>query len=364
MNPSFQSFSFGCRVNEAEKQLLDKRLLHDGYSWDDTRPTFFIINTCAVTGKAEREVRQFIYQTKKKYPETKIILTGCSATLWKNNSIDMPYADHIISNDEKNSIPDFLLSLLPLTKNKAYLSSAQKSSNDKFLTSGRLMVKIGDGCVRNCTYCIVPKLRGKPSNKTIKNIIKEIQSHDEPISEIILTAINTEYFGMKEKTSLWQLVDEILKRTNVPLVSFGSVNPWSFDDSFFQWYGVNRDNPRFMHFFHIPVQSGSDTVLARMHRGYKAREIGEKMKRIKEMNPKAFIGTDVIVGFPGETEKEFEETYEFLKKSPIDKLHVFRYSNRPGTEASKLKNEPTPQEKRNRSRKLIELGKDPSASSG
>lgn len=346
------SFTFGCRVNEAEKQRLDQELLDAGFSWDEQNPDFYIINTCAITGKAEREVRQHIYQTRKKYPLTKIIATGCSATLWMKNKTLPIGADYWIDNTEKFSIPTRLSELTEL-------SSASKGQTvpDKFLKTGRYMIKIQDGCNRFCSYCIVPYTRGRATSKTIKEIINEIQNITSPIQELILTAINTEYFGLDTGETLSQLVDAILLQTKVGRVSFGSIHPWSITDEFLSWYKTNNDNPRFVHFFHIPIQSGSTAILEVMHRPYKKENLLKNLTTIHDINPQALIATDIIVGFPGEGEKEFEETYQFLERSPITKFHMFRYSPRPATVASTMKDTVSSQIKRERSKRLIDLGK-------
>jgi len=222
------------------------------------------------------------------------------------------------------------------------------------------MIKIQDGCDRFCSYCIVPYLRGKPKSKLIENIIKEIKTHNKPPNEVILTAINTECFGKDTGETLIQLIDAVLKQTTVPEISFGSIHPWSITDKFLQYYQSIIPTNRCIPFFHIPIQSGSNKILKFMNRGYTKEELMEKLNKIKHINPQAFIGTDIIVGFPGETEVEFQETYEFLISAPIDKIHVFRFSPRPGTTAEKLEKiykEITPEEKRLRSKLLLELSK-------
>lgn len=357
MKNTFISFTFGCRVNEAEKQRLDQELLDAGFSWDETFPDFYIINSCAITGKAEREVRQHIYQIRKKYPQTKIIATGCSATLWIKNKTLPIGADYWIDNTKKNTIPKLLKQLVTPAFVPQKTRDYGEVNRDKFLTTGRVMIKIQDGCNRFCSYCIVPYTRGRATSKTIQEIISEIKQIKTPIKELILTAINTEYFGVDIGEKLTDLVDTILAKTDVEKISFGSIHPWSITPEFLSWYAKNKDNPRFVHFFHIPIQSGATSILEAMHRPYKKEKLLQHLQMIHKINPNALIATDVIVGFPGEGEKEFEETYQFLKKSPITKFHVFRYSPRPGTVAAKLKNEPTPQEKRERSKRLIELGK-------
>lgn len=344
------SFSFGCRVNEAEKQVLDKQLINAGFSWDEQHPAFYIINSCAVTGKAEREVRQHIYQMRKKYPETKIVATGCSATLLIKKNTLLKEVDYWIANNDKHKIAELL-------QNHTGVRQLTDGNNiyDKFLKSGKVMVKIQDGCDRFCSYCIVPFTKGRATSRSISEILVEIQQSTFSIREVILTAINTEYFGKNTGETLMELVDSILMHTKVDRVSFGSIHPWSITSKFLSWYKKNKNNPRFVHFFHIPIQSGSDNILKLMNRHYTTKELLEKLQALHQINPHALIATDIIVGFPGETEKEFEETYDFLKKSPITKLHVFRYSPRPDTAAEKVKDEVIPQIKKERSKKLIEL---------
>ena len=360
MKRTFYSFSFGCRVNEAEKIALDKKLLALDYKWDEFHPDFYIINSCAVTGKAEREVRQHIYQTRKKFPETIIVVTGCAATSWKQQNIQITEIDYLIENTKKDKIPEILsqnhLSGLQIQSPKDKKNTI--NIHDKFISSGRRMIKIQDGCDRFCSYCIVATLRGKPQSRSIENIVKEIQANESETQEIILTAINTECFGKDTGETLIGLIQAILKNTTIPVISFGSIHPWSITDEFLSFYTSILSTNRFLPFFHIPIQSGSDTILRLMNRGYTSDEIKNTVIKLKTINPNTIIGTDIIVGFPGETDREFQETYDFLQTSPIDKIHVFRFSPRIGTAAEKLRKiykEPTPIEKRERSAKLIKL---------
>jgi threonylcarbamoyladenosine tRNA methylthiotransferase MtaB len=362
MSPTFYSFSFGCRVNEAEKVVLDKKLLALDFKWDEQHPDFYIINSCAVTGKAEREVRQHIYQTRKKFPKTIIVVTGCAATSWKQQNIHIQEINYLIENTKKDKIPEILSqgNLNSSQNNNTNNSTNTINTNDKFIASGRKMIKIQDGCDRYCSYCIVAKLRGKPQSKTIENIINEIQANESETQEIILTAINTACFGKDTGETLIGLIQAILKNTTIPVISFGSIHPWSITDEFLSFYTSILSTNRFLPFFHIPIQSGSDTILRLMNRGYTSNEMKQTMQNIKKINPSASIGTDIIVGFPGETDREFQETYEFLQNAPIDKIHVFRFSPRIGTAAEKLKKiykEPTSLEKKERSEKLIKLQK-------
>lgn len=356
---TFYSFSFGCRVNEAEKENLDKKMLEAGFSFNKDSPNIFIINTCAVTHKAEREARNLIYQIKRKSPKTKIIVTGCAATYWQKNNLykNLPI-DLLVDNINK----EFLVKII---RNRFSQSSTLDRSGrekggviSKFLSSNRLLVKIQDGCQRFCTFCIVPYLRGLPKSRKIEEIIEEINHYPEKISEVILTAINTEAFGLDTGESFIDLIEKVLAKTTVPRLSFGSIHPWSITPQFINFYQKISTENRLVNFFHIPLQSGSNTVLKLMKRGYQAEEILEKLYALQKINPLSLLATDVIVGFLGETNHEFKETYQFLEKSPLVKFHIFRFSKRKNTAAfymAKNLKEPTEEEKKKRAKALADL---------
>jgi len=360
MNKTFHIYSFGCRVNEAEKVQMELSLQQHGFINDKKNPSIALINTCAVTEKAEREARQLIYKLKKN-SQSKIIITGCSATYWlkTNKYQNLPF-DLCIENTNKEYTIDLILKKLFqtntfLNKNK---TNQQIVSPDKFINSGRLMIKIQEGCHRFCSYCIVPYLRGKPKSFLIHYLKSIIQNYEGKISEIILTAINTEAFGKDTGESLSDLIQAIIEKTDVPRISFGSIHPWSITSEFLKWYSDLKQKERFVHFFHIPLQSGSNKILALMKRGYTTEEFLWKINEIKKINPFAFIATDVIVGFLDESDTDFEQTYSFLENSPISKFHVFRYSKRDNTAAyymAKRLKEPTYDAKKKRSKALIKL---------
>ena len=354
---SFSSFSFGCRVNQAELENINREFQKKGFQYRKENSDFIIINSCAVTQKAERKTRQLIYQLKRKYPDSKIIVTGCAATLWQQKKVNIK-GIILIPNSQKNNLVKLLIS-----RQKTNPKS-DKNPFSKYLPSGRFLLKIQDGCNRHCSYCIVPFLRGTAKSQKISKIIREIKSAQN-IKEVILTAINTENFGMHSRETLTELIRAIFTGTKVARICFGSIHPWSLTDEFLDYYKkiVNDKllSKRFVHFFHIPIQSGSDRILKLMNRGYAIAEIAKKINKLHQINPHALIATDIIVGFPGETEKDFQETYNFLKKSPISKFHIFRFSKREGTRAFSLaKNlgEVKPQIMSVRAKKILLLGKD------
>jgi threonylcarbamoyladenosine tRNA methylthiotransferase MtaB len=194
--------------------------------------------------------------------------------------------------------------------------------------------------------------------KKIEEIVKEINNYPEKISEVILTAINTEAFGLDTGESFIDLIEKVLEKTSIPRLSFGSIHPWSITPQFINFYQKILTTNRFVKFFHIPLQSGSNTILKLMKRGYTREEILEKLHALQKINPLSLLATDVIVGFLGETKTEFEETYRFLEKSPLVKFHIFRFSKRKNTAAfymAKNLKEPGEEEKKKRAKALAEL---------
>lgn len=356
--PTFCFHSFGCRVNQAEIEAISQNLIKEGFLYSEANPDIFIINTCAVTAKAEREARQYIFQVKKRCPKTKLIVTGCSVTYWKKNNLykDLPVDLYVVNNQKEN-----LLSIISnfIHKQNHLPSNPANKVVDKYLSSGRVIIKIQDGCQRFCSYCIVPYLRGKPKSKRIKDVMKTIRFRvGNIIKEVILTAINTEAYGVDTGETLSQLIQTILTASTVSRLSFGSINPWSLNEDFFKLYIKLAGSERLIDFFHIPLQSGSNKILKLMRREYTTKEYLDKICRIKKINPLAFIATDVIVGFFDETDKDFKDTYKFLEKAPIDRFHVFRFSKRLNTAAYYMSgkyNEPLDRIKKVRSEALIDL---------
>ncbi len=356
MAQTFASFSFGCRVNQAEKEEIDRQLVGKGYAWNESSPSLYIVNTCAVTHKAEREAKQHVYQARKRFPEAKIVVTGCAVTNWLKKKDNLPQADLLIDNTQKEYLVSVVLKRFGEGSRQV---QAQVPMRDKFLDSKRVIIKIQDGCQRFCTFCIVPYLRGLPKSRSTDDIVRSINHWSASMKEVVMTAINTQAFGFDSKERFVDLVRRTLEETTIPRLSFGSIHPWSIDEDFFNLYEEYKDNDRFVDFFHIPLQSGCDKILKLMKRGYTRGEFMEKLDRIARMNPYAFIGTDVIVGFLEETDTDFADTYDFLEKTPINKFHVFRFSPREHTAANYLRQrltEPKAEDKQRRAKALADLG--------
>jgi len=359
---TFSSYSFGCRVNEAEKIAIDNQMVVAGFLNTQDHPDVYIINSCAVTVKAEREARQMILKLKRENPTLKLVVTGCGVTHWKKNDIwnNIPI-DLIISNTDKEFTTRLILKRFykDVAIKKKLPQDSTLLQGDKFLSSGRVMIKIQDGCHRFCTYCIVPYLRGTPTSKKISAILNDLNTFGSKASEVIYTAINTEDFGKDTNETVMNLIDQTLVHTKIKRISFGSIHPWSINDAFIKYYRNLSLNTRFSNFFHVPLQSGSNKILRLMKREYVIEEIIEKLNQIRNISPLSLIATDIIVGFLEETDKDFEETYKLLELSPINRFHVFRFSPRQNTAAYYLKkrlDEPIDKKKMERAKRLAALG--------
>lgn len=371
-NDTFYTYSFGCRVNQAEKEVIDREMQDSEYTMSAKMPNIVIINTCAVTHKAEREAKQLIYRLKRENAAGQVIITGCSATYWKKNNLlkKLP-VDLVIDNINKEFLVKILkkkLSGRSMHNRGGYASDGppslklQRVNKDKYLSSGRALIKIQDGCQRFCSFCIVPYLRGTPKSETIKNLVFQLANKNlkRKINEVIFTAINTEAFGYDTGEKLITLINRTIKSTKISRISFGSIHPWSISNEFLDYYKKILPLNRLVNFFHVPVQSGSNKILNLMKRGYSRGEVMEKLNKLHKINPLAMIATDVIAGFLDETDIDFQETYDFLEKSPISKFHIFRFSNRNNTAAhymAKNLKEPSNKIKIKRAKMLAKLGK-------
>ncbi len=354
----------------AEKEALDRQLQQRGLTEDNESPDIYVLNTCSVTHKAEREARQMINQIRKKHSDTKIVVMGCAATNWIKRKVSVDHVDLMVENPSKEFIADMILERFGEAKiagqieeipafDTATAVQADVLPDDKYTRSGRIILKIQDGCQRFCTYCIVPYLRGLPKSTSMEDLVKQIINLPPEIKEVIYTAINTEAYGYdSKKDDFIDLIRYTLDITRIPRISFGSIHPWSVNEKLFELLRSHPQAERIVQFYHVPLQSGNDKMLRLMKRGYTRQEFVEKLHELVSIQPMAFIGTDIIVGFLEETDADFEDTYRFLEETPISRIHIFRYSERQHTAASylgKRLKEPSPQEKQRRAQALAEL---------
>ncbi|MCS7163577.1 MAG: tRNA (N(6)-L-threonylcarbamoyladenosine(37)-C(2))-methylthiotransferase MtaB [Thermodesulfovibrio sp.] len=332
--------TYGCKVNQAEAQKWEKFLTSNGYNFTNNpeEAELWVINTCAVTKKAEIQSRRIINKAKKL--GKRAFVTGCYVELCKfeNNSENLKF----FSNSEKDNIfKDFK----NLNKNETLKISRH-----------RAIVKIQDGCNQYCSYCIVPYLRGKPRSYSIEQILEEIKDYQSiGIKEVILSGINIGLYGIdyENNINLNRLLKVILKKTSGIRIRLSSIEINHIDDEFLE---VISDR-RICKHLHIPLQHGSDRILQLMNRSYNVSLYEDTIEKIFKLYPDISIGTDVIVGFPSETEEDFKTTLRLIEKTGFSYLHVFPYSKRPFTKASKISENISETTKRDRANALIELGK-------
>lgn len=343
---TFLAVNFGCRVNMAETNQWSQTLINQGFVPTKTNPDLIFINTCSITKKGEKESLNKIKFLSQKYPQAKIIVTGC-ANLEKIK--DLPNIS-IIKNNEKES---FL---------KELKSSYTPKIKDKFSHTNRFLLKIQSGCSQFCSYCIVPQKRPKLYSLSIKKAINTVNSAvQNGYQEIIITGVNIDEY----QYDFSSLIKNILEQTDIKLISFGSIPVNCINQKFINLF---RKYPhRLSNFLHIPIQSGSDKILKLMNRPYTKKDILKRFNQLKKITPFLvkegdrggfYFGTDIIVGFPTETEKDFQETLNLCQKIDFSKIHCFRYSPRPNTKAKILfEKSPKINKKilKNRSQKIRDL---------
>ncbi len=332
--------TYGCKVNQAEAQKWELVLRSYGYEITDSieRADIWIINTCAVTHKAENQSRKII--NKAKEFGVKAIVTGCYVTLKNLKTKEEKLI--FLSNSEKDKV---IHEFKPLFK-----------SYKLNLSRHRAIVKIQDGCDHFCSYCVVPYLRGRPKSIPKEQIIDEIENyHQIGIKEVILSGINLGLYGKDFKElNLKVLLKEILKNTQIPKIRLSSLEVNHIDDEFLEILGERR----ICKHLHIPLQHGSNRILQLMNRRYNIKSFEEKIKKIVKLYPKISIGTDIIVGFPSETNEDFQEMTNVIKALNFSYLHVFPYSNRPNTYSSRIKDQVSEDIKKDRTEILMQIAKE------
>ena len=324
----FKTSSLGCRVNQAELETIIEQLEKAGYLCDQNNsfPDFILLNTCVVTQKAEKETRKEIRKLKRLYPQAKLIVLGCAVSAKEKLGSKLPEADCLIGNQNKSKVVEIISKLFPTNQQ---LTTTR--FRDKYQKSGKALIKIQDGCNCQCSYCIVPSLRGKSKSIPINNIINQINNYQSTkIKEIILTGINLSLYGqdLKPKTSLLILLKKILRETEIEKITLTSLDPQMVDRELVDLYIKNKRLSRNLHF---SLQSGSPTVLKRMNRNPDLEDLAKYLRELKNNDPKFIFSADILVGFPNETEKEFQETIQLIKEIKLDRAHLFRFSQRPGT---------------------------------
>ena len=323
----------------------------------NTKADIYVINTCSVTDVADRKCRQAIKKFVKLSPGAFIAVVGCYAQLRPQEISSIPGVDLVLGMNEKFDIAAYLSDTDK--KTIAEVHSCNISDSDSFNPSfsmgdrTRSFLKVQDGCDYGCSYCTIPLARGNSRNPDIKDILAEANKiAGTGIKEIVLTGVNIGDFGKSTGDSFASLLKELVTIEGIERFRISSIEPNLLTDEII---ALTANNNKILPHFHIPLQSGSDKILGLMRRRYKRELFASRVKRIREMLPYAGIGADVIAGFPGETENDFTDTYEFLEKLPLSYLHVFSFSERPDTDAEKLPGKVTNNDKEKRSRLLTEL---------
>lgn len=351
--------TLGCKLNFAETSTLARSFPPERYERvaASQKADIFIINTCSVTDVADRKCRQTIKRFINRCPDAFIAVTGCYAQLRPEELASIPGVDLVLGTNERFNIAEFLENTRK--KSGAEIHSCEISGSDRFMHSysagdrTRSFLKIQDGCDYNCSYCTIPLARGKSRNPEIKTLVEEAGAiAARGVKEIVLTGVNTGDFGKSTGESLVKLLGELVRVKGIERYRISSVEPNLLTDKLIELCAAE---PGIMPHFHIPLQNGSDRILALMKRRYRRDVFAGRVRRIIDAIPLAGIGADVITGFPGESETDFEETFSFLENLPLSYLHVFPFSERPGTAAEKLPGKVPHEEKNMRSKKLLDL---------
>tara|TARA_R110002072_G_scaffold30092_1_gene94186 strand:- start:8059 stop:9336 length:1278 start_codon:yes stop_codon:yes gene_type:complete len=347
--------TLGCRLNEAELEFWAEGFQKKGHSVTQhaDEADVLVVNTCAVTQEAVKKSRQIIRRTHRNNPQAKLIVSGCYASLDEKIQNDIPGIDLLIKNQQKDQLVEIALKELNSETMSALSTEPGEASIFK-RGRNRAFIKIQDGCRYRCTFCIVTVARGEERSRSTEDIINEINRyHQQGVQEIVLTGVHVGGFGGDNNSSLYELIKSVLSDTNVPRIRLGSVEPWDLPDNFFNLFS----NTRLMPHMHLPLQSGSNSILKRMARRCKTDDFKDLVQRARHEVPNFNLTTDIIVGFPGETESEWQESIKFIEETLFSHIHIFTYSKREGTKAASLANQVSSKIKKERSQQLHALAK-------
>jgi threonylcarbamoyladenosine tRNA methylthiotransferase MtaB len=345
--------TLGCRLNEAELENWATGFMSKGHVITQTpeQADVVVINTCAVTQDAVRKSRQLIRRTHRNNPTAKLVISGCYSSLNKTISDEIEGIDLVVPNENKENLVELAVQELNML---AMPSEATTPGETSLFKRGRqrAFIKIQDGCRYRCTYCIVTVARGSERSRAIGDIVSEINNlTSQGIHEAVLTGVHVGGYGSDINCDLYELIKTILSETDLPRLRLASVEPWDLPDKFFELFL----NPRLMPHMHLPLQSGSDSVLKRMSRRCKTRDFKHLIDTARNEVPDFNVTTDIIVGFPGETEEEWQRNIDFISDVEFSHIHIFSYSEREGTKAAGLPNQIGTDVKKSRSVQLHQL---------
>src|SRR6185369_8989947 len=354
--------TLGCKTNQFESAAMVEQLSAAGYRVVPftEQSDIYIINSCTVTARTDAETRRLIRRARRLNPSSRIVATGCYAQVAPGDLERMPELDCVLGNMEKQNISSFLESGAHSVSDIAAISRAEPLKLTSFAEHTRAFLQIQNGCNSFCAYCIVPYARGRSRSVSPDDVLLGVRDlAANGFKEIVLTGIHLGAYGLDltSPTTLTALVRQIVSKAIVPRLRIGSVEPNEVSDELLNLMATSRS---ICPHLHLPLQSGSDSVLNRMGRPYSSGMFRDLVSRISAAMPDAFIGADVIAGFPGETGAEFEETVQLLTELPFSDLHVFPYSSRPGTRAAGMPGHVPAQvvtERAARLRKIAEMKK-------
>ena len=356
-------YTLGCKVNQYETEAMEEIFVKRGYNVVDgnEEADVYVINTCTVTNLGDRKSRQFIRRAKKSNEDSIVVAVGCYSQVAPEEVEKIEGVDIVIGTTDRDKIVDFCEEAKTKRKKINVVKSIKGHKKFESLniydvkSKTRAYIKIQEGCNQFCSYCIIPYARGPIRSRDLDDIIKETERLAEAgFKEVILTGIHVASYGKDLKNiDLLKVIEEVSKIEGIERIRLSSVEPTLIDERSME---KALEIKKLCDHFHLSLQSGSDTVLNRMNRKYTTSQYEEIVKLIRRYMPDAGITTDIIVGFPGETEEEFEETYNFVKNIGFSRIHVFKYSPRKGTPASKFENQIHGTIKHERSERLINLG--------
>jgi len=356
--PSVAFHTLGCKLNFSETSALARHLEQEGFVQKnfEEEADYYVINTCSVTENADKECRQLVRRIQRRSPSSAVVITGCYAQLKPKEIASIPGVDLVLGAAAKFELATHLQALKKGDDTK--ICSCDIDTVENFHASWsvhhrtRTFLKVQDGCDYNCSFCTIPMARGKSRSDKIVNVLENVKEIANAGSkEIILTGVNLGDFG-ENGENFFQLISALENETTIPRYRISSIEPNLLSDDIIRFVASSK---RFMPHFHIPLQSGSDRILGLMRRRYKSKLYADRVNLIKALLPHASIGADVIVGFPGETEADFQETYSFLESLPITYLHVFTYSERDNTLAATMKDIVSLSIRQTRNKKLRQL---------
>jgi threonylcarbamoyladenosine tRNA methylthiotransferase MtaB len=336
----FSVINLGCRSNYFDGELLAQKLTEKGYTRVQEQADIYIINTCTVTSEADRSSRQFIYRAKRENPKAIVVATGCYAQTNPQALARLKEVDLVVGNSHKDRLVEILEDYLQGRGERVFVDNIFKDSQVKnfdlvvFFERVRPFLKVQEGCNNFCTFCVIPYARGKLRSVPMEKVLEQVKSLAERgFKEIVLTGTQLTQYGWDLNINLYQLLLELLRIKDIELFRLSSLYPSEIDQKLLD---LITQEERIAPHFHLSLQSGSNRILRLMERDYTVEDYTKLVETIVQRRPVSAIGTDIIVGFPTETEEDFEETYKLVQNLPFAYLHVFSYSDRPHTKASKM----------------------------